>query len=185
MNTVWCYGGVIFKWYYGGSWQTMQDVDFYGSDSTHSVADAIITYKPEYVRANTAITREIREKFLGYRPEISIEFLNILPDDGESIKEFFIFLSNFYGNYNLGVQVNVDSAGDGGVFFPNIKLDSDISLKPLHKLEIGQTMKLKFIGSELSANISSITGDSAEFYIFDENDNYIVDENSNKIIGYE
>ena len=69
METVWDYGGVIFKSGQNEVWQNLQGVDFIGSDTSHSVANARISYEPEYLRVLN-VGRKLVEKFLGYRVNI-------------------------------------------------------------------------------------------------------------------
>mgnify|MGYP005624685069 FL=1 len=179
MNSVWGYGGISFKFAVSGTYEA--SASFYGQSVSNSTADAKITYKPIYLRKEN-IDRKIVEKFLGNRVEIEVELLNILASDYSQIRVLIGFFNRISESETmLSLRVNTTDGTDG-LFIEDVALMSDISFDQLHKLEIGQKIKLKFAKKELVQSISNMTREDTIDYMIDETSDYIIDENGDKII---
>ena len=179
MNSIWGFGGVKFYVDEGNDYGPV--ANFYGNSSINSTADGRIIYKPIYIRKEN-ISNKIIEKFLGYRVEIEIEILNILPNDGTQLSQLITALNNVYSHetYRLGINVNRKSDDSGGIFYSDMVLMGDISFEQLHKLEIGQKIKLKFARKAMIGSISTMVRDRTvnSYNLVDENGDKIWDENA-------
>lgn len=176
MNSIWGYGGVKFQ-------LTGEELtaSFYGQTANNSVADARIVYKPVFIRKEN-ISRGIVQKFLGYRVEVEVEILNILSSDYISLRHLVTIL-NYANRWDFQYSIRVNT-GDGsdGILIDNITLISDISFEQLHKLEIGQKIKLKFTKKELVPSMSTLARGDEEYEWVDELNDTLLDENGDKLM---
>ena len=162
MNSIWGYGGVEFHP------STGTTAKFTGGGNNTSVADAVITYIPIFIRKEN-IDRKIIEKFLGYRVEVEVEILNILDNDATHFGYLLTALNGLNdGTKTLSLIVNTDPQGGSGIQITDVALTSDVSFEQIHKLEIGQTIKLKFAKKELMPSMSTYArGDTDSEWQFD------------------
>jgi len=188
MNSMWGFGGVLFYYYNAGSdeWIPFQGCYFNGYASDNSIANGVITYVPVTV-TKTNVENKIIRKFKGYRTEVNIDIINILAGDTLSLSNLFYRYQYYLDNdINIGIRVNCDSSatGVGGIMIEDVLLDSSISMKDIHKVEIGQRLSLKFIKEDLISTIPTTSRDrtDSQYNIVDENDDAILDESSNNII---
>jgi len=168
MNSLWGFGGIVF-YVYNNGWAPVAS-DFIGSDIAHSVANGIIDYKRESIR-KTNVDRELKELLLGFRPEINIELLNVKSGDANAIKVLFTVLNYYLTSRRFAIKINVTPSGSGGVMIEDVLLSSNIKMEALHKLEIGQRLKMKWIGKYLTQSIPTVMSDSASHNLLFNTDN--------------
>ena len=157
--------GVVSLWGFGGVNFTTatESVEF-----PHGIGQ--VTYKKVAIKAEN-INREIVEKFLGYRVTISVELTNIHENDYTLFRTLFAMI-------NSGDAITIFPRGADGIWITDVLLDSDVTFTDLHLLEIGQTLKLKFINKDLVLNLSTFANVDDSSNLTDENSIDITDENS-------
>ena len=130
------------------------DASFYGQSVDNSTAELKITYKPEFIKA-TNINRKIVSKFLGFRISINIDLINICQNDYIEFRYLWDLLSTENcGDDNISLQLNTTDGTDG-ITIDGVILSSSVSIDQLHRLEIGQSVKLKFDKKELVHDVSN------------------------------
>ncbi len=161
MTSIWGFGGVKFQ-------KSGNTATFYDTTST---GVGTISYEPVYIR-KTNIDNKIISRLLGYRAEIEVELTNIKSGDYAEFQTLLGMLNDCISSTaQETIEVTPRYADiEADLSFTCI-LDSDITMKDLHRLEIGQTLKLKFIAIDLETYVSQLAGTgSQDTYTFIVND---------------
>jgi len=95
-------------------------------------------------------------KTYGWRPEITVKLLNACTDDYLDFQTLTKLVSNCTDNDStINILPRYTSPGTNLSF--TCRLDSEFSYKDISRLEIGQTLELKFKSISIVANPSGFT----------------------------
>lgn len=143
-----------------------------------------LSFEKDEVR-NTTIPplKQILVHSNGWRPVIECELFNLSTADTALFVQLAdaISLSQETGAV-IGVRPRYLSTDTGSTASYNCFLDSDFSPEDIANVDVGQTIKLRFIGERLTSRIPTNYSGQTDTDFVDDSANKIVDDSGNQII---
>jgi len=155
-----------------------------GTDSTNYATFANTQGQIRFIEEfneYTTISGSFRRISKGWRPEISVNILNVCDTDWQNLVEMLDHINQTKAtNLPLWVQPRYDTDSDAETLAYNCELVSDVALEDIASTEVGQSISLQFRGRERVTSLPTNTSNSTTDDLVDESANKYVDESGNQ-----
>lgn len=152
-------------------------VRIYGSEFAN--AYGTLSFEPEYVR-NKTVSGIYKQHFKGWRPVITTELFNYEDADLAKFLNLASGLSaSMIANTATYIYPLYTSTELGSVLQYGCFLDSEFNLDSIAKVQIGQSIKLKWLGEYLVPELPTNYYGQVAVNFTDEDDENYVDELGN------